>query len=255
MPLLSALQTAIVEPPVNLLPVLGVGLLLLRAAPGSRRRRAGGWLAAAAFLGLVVLALPATSRALLVGLESGLPTAPPSDAPPQAIVVLAGDDLRASPGGLIGPPDLGAVTLQRVRAGVRLHRRTGLPVLVSGGVIRPGDPPIGETMALVMASDFGTPAQWVEARSRTTWENALFTAEMLRSEGVESVYVVTNAWHMRRALLAFRRAGLRATAAPSHYTGPERLDAASFVPSSHAWGDSGFALHEWIGLIWYSLRP
>lgn len=251
MPLLSALQTAIVEPPVNLLVVIGLGLVLARG----RRRGLGMGLVVAGFLALVALAVPATSRGLLMALEDGLPTTPPADAPPQAIVVLAGDDLHAAPGGLIGPPDLGAVTLQRVRAGVRLHRRTGLPVLVSGGVIRPGDPPIGETMALVMAAEFATPAQWVEARSRTTWENALFTADMLRGAGVGSVYVVTNAWHMRRSLLAFRPAGLRATAAPSHYTGPERLDAASFVPSAHAWGDSGFALHEWIGLVWYALRP
>jgi uncharacterized SAM-binding protein YcdF (DUF218 family) len=249
--LLSALQTAIVEPPVNLLAVMGAGLVLARG----RRRRLGMGLVVTAFIGLVVLAVPATSRALLLGLESGLPTVPPEADPPQAIVVLAGDDLRASPGGLIGPPDIGAVTLQRVRAGVKLHRRTGLPVLVSGGVIRPGEPPIGEAMALVMAGEFATPAQWVEARSRTTWENALLTAEMLRGEGIGSVYVVTNAWHMRRSLLAFRRAGLRATAAPAYYTGPGQLDAASFVPSAHAWGDSGFALHEWIGLIWYSMRP
>lgn len=255
MPILSALKTALVEPPVNLLLPLGLGLLLLRGARRhSGRRRAGMWLATLAFIALVVLAVPAVGRAMLLALEDGLPTTPPDDAPPAAIVVLSGDDLRASPGGLLAPPNVGGLTLQRMRAGILLHRRTGLPILVSGGVVREGDPPIAAAMATVMRDEFAAPPRWVEDRSLTTWENATYTAAMLKAEGIGSVYVVTDAWHLRRALLAFRHAGLRATAAPAHFTGPDHLTAASFVPSMQGWSASHFALHEWIGLAWYWLR-
>ena len=44
---------------------------------------------------------------------------------------------------------------------------------------------------------------------------------MLREHGIHSVYVVTQAWHMRRAILAFQRTGITVTAAP----GPARPDA------------------------------
>lgn len=242
---------ALIEPPVNLLLLIGLGLALARWG-GRRAKHGGRWVAGLGFIGLVLLSLPATAQLLLQGLEHGL--AEPSGPPPGAIVILSADDLRATPGGITAPPDIGALTLQRLRAGALLHRRTGLPILVTGGVLRPGDPPIATTMARVLAEEFGTPARWVEDRSATTWENAAFSAPLLAADGIRSAYLVTHAWHMRRGLLAFRHAGFAAQAAPTHYTGPARPDLASFYPSVHAWADSRLALHEWIGLAWYVLR-
>lgn len=246
---LAALQTALLEPPVNLLPVIAAGLLLMR-----HHRRIGLWLATLGFLALLAFSLPATPWLLLTALERDLALATSSDHTPGAIVVLSAEDLRAVPGGIIGPPDIGAMTLQRLRAGAVLHRRTGLPLLVSGGVVRPDNPPIAQAMARVLAEEYGITARWVEDRSRTTWENAIFSAALLRRDGVERAYVVTHGWHMRRGLLAFRRAGLAGVAAPAHLTGPRELDTASFVPSAHAWADSRLAMHEWLGLAWYALR-
>jgi len=246
-------QATLVEPPVNLLLAVGAGLLLLRgAARGSVRRRAGWGLATIGFAGLVVLSLPVTGWLLLTALERDLPTEVGET--PGAIVILSAEDLRAVPGGIVTPPDIGMMTLERLRAGALLHKRTSLPILVSGGVLRPGDPPIAQAMARVLAAEFATPARWIEDRSATTWENAIFSTALLRADGISAVYVVTQGWHMRRSLLAFRRAGLPATAAPTHLTGPAQLDLGSFVPSTRAWSESRYAMHEWIGLVWYALR-
>ena len=252
---MAFLTAVLIEPPVNLLLVVAVGLALMAdAGRRSVRRRMGGWIAGLGFTGLVVLSLPVVAWLLLVSLERGLVLEPAEGAAPGAIVILSAEDLRAVPGGIVDPPDIGALTLQRLRAGALLHRRTGLPILVTGGVLRPGSPPIADAMARVLATEFDTPVRWIEDRAATTWENAEFSARMLRADGVSAVYVVTHAWHMRRGLLAFRRTALAATAAPSHFTGPARPDIASFAPSAHAWGDSRYALHEWIGLAWYALR-
>ena len=76
------LTQALVEPPVNLLVLVLVGLLLRGDGRrlGTRRpgllRRFGGWLAGLGFLGLVVLSLPASAQLLLRALEHGLPLAP-----------------------------------------------------------------------------------------------------------------------------------------------------------------------------------
>jgi len=255
MALAAALLEAVVVPPLNLLVAIAVGLALIAVAGRrSARRRAGLWLACLSFVGLVVLSLPVTAWLLLTGLERGVEQAPPDAAPPRAIVILSADDLRAVPGGIVGPPDLGPLTLQRVRAGALLHRRTGLPILVSGGVVRADTPPIAIAMARVLAEEFGTLARWVEDSSTTTWENASYSAAMLGDDGIGAVFVVTHAWHMRRSLFAFGRTDLVATAAPTHFTGPAHPDAAAFVPNAHAWSDSRHALHEWIGLAWYALR-
>ena len=40
------------------------------------------------------------------------------------------------------------------------------------------------------------------------------TASILQEAGIQRVYLVTHAWHMRRALLAFHRFGITATPAP-----------------------------------------
>jgi uncharacterized SAM-binding protein YcdF (DUF218 family) len=237
--MLSAVATVLLVPPVNLA-ALALLLLLL-----GRRR-----LAAAALVLLLLLALPAVAGPLLVSLETGL-TAPPGTPPPQAIVILGGDVRQ-----IAGAPatEVGALSLARLRGGAALARATHLPILVTGGVVGDRDgPPVATVMAASLAADFATPARWVEPRAHDTWQNARFAAAMLHDAGIGSVYVVTDAWHMRRALIAFAGTGLAVTPAPL----PRdrlRLRAGSFVPQAGAWRISYFALHEWLGCAWYELR-
>ena len=95
---------------------------------------------------------------------------------------------------------------------------------------------------------------WQEQHSIDTWENAADSARILRQAGIGTVYVVTHAWHMRRALMAFRAAGLHAVAAPVSPAAWPRLRWASLVPRVSAWEESYFAVHEWVGCAWYWLR-
>lgn len=199
---------------------------------------------------LVLLSLPAVSETLLAALDpaeeepAGAPAAPPG-----AIVILSADVDRVRGGGT----DIGALTLERERAGASLARRTGLPVLVTGGIVT-APPPVGELMQRSMQEDFGVTVRWVEARSPTTWENAAYSAPLLRADGIGSVYLVTHAWHMRRSLVAFRKAGLEAKAAPVRMDPWPRLSLSAVTPRASSWMRSYFALHEWVGLLFYSLR-
>ena len=201
---------ALLVPPVSLVFVALIGLLIER-----RHRPIGRFLAWFGVLGLLVLALPAVSGLLLTSLERNLPLTPPPDQPPQAIVVLGGDVQRG--GGSTPLAHLGPLSLERVRAGALLHRRTGLPILVSGGTLRTSEPPVAVLMADSLVHDFQVPAQWVERESRDTWENARLSAAILHQQGITSVYVVTQAWHMRRAIVAFADTGITVTAAPTQF--------------------------------------
>ena len=216
-----------------------------------RRRRGGGALIGIGLAGLTILALPAVAVAMIDALEQNLPVDPPAGAMPEAIVILGGDLMRNA-----GPPLAlpGYLTLDRLRAGVELSRRTGLPILGSGGIVPEDRPPVATIMATSLREDFQLPAKWVEDRSSDTWENASFSATILRAQGIKSVYVVTQAWHMRRALLAFRHTGLTVTAAPSSMNPRLDLLPSDFLPHASAWGLSYFALHEWIGCAWYAAR-
>ncbi len=59
---------------------------------------------------------------------------------------------------------------------------------------------------------------------------------------------------MRRAVMAFRRAGMTVTAAPTALEPPFDPIAADFFPHAFAWELSFYALHEWIGCAWYAIH-
>ena len=232
---------------VNLaLPPTGLVLLILLGLLIGRRG-----LGLIAVLLLILLGLPVVSDSLLRSLEEGLPTASPEH-PPQAIVVLGAEVIRADDEKLGVRP--GLLTLDQLRAAAALQRRTGLPILVTGGTTQPDTAAVGEVMAQSLQDDFRIPVRWVEAKSADTWANARLSADILHEAGIDSVYVVTHAWHERRAMLAFRGTGLTVTAAPVSLDSPLRPDHDDFLPRVAGWQTSYWALHEWIGYAWYVLR-
>ncbi len=239
---LRLLLTDLVIPPAGLVYLALFGLAL---AASRRWGRGGLVLGVASLVALLGLGLGATGDTLLVSLEGGLPVLPPPDAPPQAIVILSGEVDRTQNGLEPGP-----LTLQRLLAGARLWQRTELPVLVSGGALDPDEMPIAQVMARTLELDFHVPVRWVEGRSETTWENAADSAAILRPLGIRSVYLVTHAWHERRAVLAFRHFGLLPTASSV----PADVVTRGGAPSVGGWSRSYYALHEWAGLAVYSLR-
>ena len=234
-------------PPTCFVVLIVVGLLLR-----------GGWqrfgrrLTWASSIALILFGMPAVSYSMLLALETGLPLMPPADHPPQAIIVLGGEVIRAHQERLGIRP--GLLTLDRLRTGAALHRRTGLPILVTGGRTQPNTPAVGLVMAQSLEDDFQAPARWVESKSVDTWENARLSADILRAEGITSVYVVTHAWHMRRAVLAFQGTGLTVTAAPTSLDDPLGPELSDFLPRAAGWQTGYFAIHEWIGYAWYKRR-
>jgi uncharacterized SAM-binding protein YcdF (DUF218 family) len=239
------IATALLVPPVSLLLITLIGLL-------TARRRVGRLLAWLGALGLLVLAMPIVSALLMIALEQDLPLTPQAASPPQAIVVLGGDAARTGSDTLIEYP--GPLSLERERTAAALFRRTGLPILISGGSLWPNEPPIARVMADSLTQNFQLPTRWVESASRDTWENAHMSAAILREQGINSVYVVTQAWHMRRAIMAFADAGISVTAAPPWLDRLPTPLALGFVPEAGGWLTSYEALHEWIGCAWYALR-
>jgi uncharacterized SAM-binding protein YcdF (DUF218 family) len=245
---LGALATAVVVPPLNLLPLGLAGLALSWRWP-----RFGRLLMAVSLLGLLVFSLPVTARALIVALEWHLPQAP-SEQPPAAIVVLGGDAGFGTDAGLEPGTGIGPLTFERMRAGALMQRRTGLPVLVTGGELEPGTEPIAAQMARSLHDEFGVPVRWIEPASDDTWQNAQFSAVMLHAAGINSVYLVSDAWHLRRGAMAFARFGIATTPAPLRYDRAPRFNFDAFMPHASAVLNSYFALHEWIGIVYYALR-
>jgi uncharacterized SAM-binding protein YcdF (DUF218 family) len=242
----SILET-LALPPTGFVVLIVAGLLLR-----GQWYRFGRRLTWASLIALILFGMPVVSYSMLLALETGLPLQPPADHPPQAIVVLGAEVIRAHQEKLGLRP--GLLTLDRLRTAAAVHRRTGLPILVTGGTTQPGTAPIGLVMEQSLKDDFQTAPRWVEDKATDTWENAHFSADILRAQGITSIYLVTHSWHMRRALVAFRGTGLTVTAAPTSFDDPLGLDIDDFLPRASGWQTGYFAIHEWVGYAWYKLR-
>ena len=150
---------------------------------------------------------------------------------------------------------LDGLSLERVRYGAFLAIKTGLPILVSGGLPEPGEIPLAKIMAETLQVDYGVRAKWIEAQSTNTAENASLSANLLRGAGIDRIILVTHAWHMKRAVAAFAANGISVTPAPRAFYLPGRgpfWD--SLVPGLRTLRMSGYAIHEIVGGVWYRVR-
>ena len=178
---------------------------------------------------------------------------------PEAIVILGGGqnkdarEYRAYNKGLNETVD--SFSLERLRYGAFLHRQTGLPILVTGG----GDSlAVATLMADSLRTDFQVKTRWIETQSRTTWENAKFTREILAAEKIKHVYLVTHAFHMPRAVYSFEQNDFKVVPAPLAFNiyWPRADDIKLWVPKLSALYQVRRALHEYLGLWMYkSLSP
>jgi uncharacterized SAM-binding protein YcdF (DUF218 family) len=242
---------ALLAPPV---PAFALGVV--GALVALRRRKLGLWLCAGAALLLYLLCCPYLMAMALWSLQSHPALPPEGSGEPLptgagAVVVLSAGWNPAGPE--YAGSTVGALTLERLRYAAVLARRTGLPVLASGGIPKRGEPPLSEMMRDVLVRDFGVEQVWVEGSSADTRTNARESAAILGAAGIERVFLVTHAWHMPRAVAAFRDADLEVIGAPTAFRIRPRLKLRSFWPSARALREGHWALHEWLGRAWYAL--
>ncbi|HEY7676644.1 MAG TPA: YdcF family protein, partial [Candidatus Methylomirabilis sp.] len=153
-------------------------------------------------------------------------------------------------GGLFPNNALTPASLERTLYAVRLHRRGLAPRLIfSGGITGEASRPEGDVMAET-AQALGVPgdAIVVERASRTTYENAVEAARLLRERGLRRVLLVTGPAHMYRSQLAFRRQGVQVLPAPTRTREGLRYSAGGRLALFYS------ALHEYGGLLYYKVR-
>ncbi len=240
-------------------PVLPFLLLLLFAAAAwvvPRSRRFGRRLVLAGVILLFLWSWPPTVFLTSATLERWFPYRIPEAGDAGAIVVLSAG--LVSPGPSLPFPVADIDTQIRTRYAAWLYRRLGeLPIVVSGGSLGPPGREIvvAELMRDLLVAQGVDPSDvWIEGRSLNTYENALYSARLLRVRGIRRVILVTQGYHMLRAALCFRKQGLDVVPAPCDLRSlefPGQPD--EFVPSAVAILENEDVLHEWIGLVWYWL--
>lgn len=236
--------------PVFVLP-LGIVVLLLFFALLRKRR----WPVLAALAVLYVSSIPFTGDRLIGWLESGYPAVPVAQAEPaDAVVVL---------GGIFGPPVAAGLIPNMAESGERLDAGIGLieagkaPWLVFTGGRIPweGRSRTESEDSRALAIRRGVPAEKIVITREVgnTADEARAVAGLMKEREWRRIILVTTGWHMRRAALVFKRAGVDCVIFPVDFrrdrTRP--LTPLDFVPRADALANTETTLREVYGNGFY----
>jgi len=233
--------------PTSLLIFVGLGLVLM----ASNYRR-GAWVLLLSGIGLLsAFSTPFAAHQLIRSLEVYPALDPSSVARTQAVVILGGGISHDQPEYAADVSN--SATLERLRYAAFLHNHHELPILVTGG-----NPSGGEAEGWVMKREleslFNVPVRWLEVESNNTAENAAFSWKILQADGVDTIALVTHAWHMPRAKRVFEQAGFTVVPAPTGFHTVDMKGIMNFIPQASYLNLSNIAIREWVGMAWYRLR-
>ncbi|MCA1927059.1 MAG: YdcF family protein [Calditerrivibrio sp.] len=168
-------------------------------------------------------------------------------------IVCKGDIIVLLGGGVNGSGELSEDANKRLVKGYLIHKREGLPIVVSGGRVNESIPFEADVLAKNL-TDLGMSDKDIimDKNSRDTFENVKFVKEIL---GVDkSIIIVTSAYHMKRSVLLFQKAGFNnicTEAADFKFDGFYSIY--DFLPTSHNLNSFSKALKEYIGLLFYKI--
>lgn len=184
-----------------------------------------------------------------------------------AIIVLGG----ATESALYPRPDveLNAAADRLFHGAALYHQGVAPKVLLSGGDIDfltlSTTSPAAD-MAEVMGM-LGVPdsALWLQGKSQNTYEDALYSCQLLKDKGVTKVVLVTSAMHMPRSVAVFAKQGCNVIPSPADFTVTEaswdnlwHSDVEEFfinlIPSYSNLSLTTKSMKEYIGWITYRLK-
>lgn len=196
-----------------------------------------------------MLSLSPVSDMMLRGLESDfkIPESPSGD-----VIILLGGGVYDEAPDLSGIGAPSGDMAGRVITAVRLQKKLGIPIVVSGGSVFKGR----KAEAIIVKRflvDLGVPSDKIimEDKSRDTIENAKYTMEICKKLKYKKPILVTSACHMKRAIMSFGKVGADVLPVPANFRTwkNKKYGWESYLPGN--FGDANTAIHEYLGLLLY----
>jgi uncharacterized SAM-binding protein YcdF (DUF218 family) len=228
-------------------------VLLFAAAPGFwllRWRWTGRVFLLLALVLLVGIGCGPIPSYFLRNLQSGYSDTVVVREAPRTVIILLGNGTERVPPALleVAPLAYGRLmkTLELYQACKR--RGGGCTVVVTGGDPQhhgAAEAEVYSARLRLLGVDSGD--LLIESRSLNTWQNAQFTAALLKAHPVEQVFLVTSGIHLRRSVLYFGHFGLRGQPVRADYVSA----LPSLIPQSYNFLVMDLAVHEYIGYLRY----
>lgn len=242
--------------PFLLPPGIFIALLLIIAARRLGRKRG---MPALAILSLGLLLWLSATAPVAVSLTRGLEARYPLPAQIQGdVIILLGGGYYDQAADLTGIGFPTGDMAGRLITAARLQRQLGLPIILSSGQVS-RHTQAGARIDQRILMDLGVPAThlYAETLSRDTAENALYSKKICEREGYTRPILVTSAVHLPRAVGLFKAAGLDVLPVPAYRRtwDDHEFTWRSWLPSASALRTTSDALHEYLGILYYRLRP
>ena len=103
--------------------------------------------------------------------------------------------------------------------------------------------------ALLQRSGVESSDLLLETRSQSTWQNAQYTADLLKTHPADQVFLVTSGMHLRRSVLYFARFGIHGQPVRADWVSAQ----SSVIPVAYNFLVSDLAIHEYVGVWRYSV--
>jgi uncharacterized SAM-binding protein YcdF (DUF218 family) len=193
---------------------------------------------------------------------------PPDPIPHTEVIVLLGGGTESG-----DPPrpmtEINSAGDRVLYAAQLYHQGAARLILVSGGNLNfseaRGSTPAEEMIKILSLTGVPEKDMIFQDKSQNTYEDALYSAEMLEEMEVNRILLVTSAMHMPRAAALFEKQGLVVIPAPVDFTVTEQNWASVFqptagefflhlLPNASALGLTTTAMKEYLGMVVYGLR-
>ena len=155
-----------------------------------------------------------------------------------------------------------ADAFKRAIYGLMIAKKEKLPLVFTGGGLSKR---YSESQAFIetmdeLSSSFGIKLDkkkiFLESKSLNTYQNAKYTRKIFEKMGIKKpiVYLVTSAYHMKRAIIIFKKFDFKVIPAATDFKIDHRkYNFYDFLPQMGAFRKSYIALHEYFGIFYIKL--
>lgn len=205
-------------------------------------------------LALYVCSIEPTGNMLLMPLEYTYKPPPMEDIRKCDVYVVLGGGINENAPSIDGEGTLTSDALFRLFEAYRLYVIQKKPIIFSGGMVFGKKAEADVARRLLLSLGLIEKHVIAESQSKDTYENAKFVKQICETYKFKKILLVTNAYHMKRSTMLFKKYFHDAIPYPVGYkTQKKPYNILSFLPDASNISAISIALKEYMGILFYKI--